>query len=180
MRRSKRNPPSNLALVGIYMFGMASSGGQQHQAQLSGGWIADAIQWSTRATRCIPIHNGLDRHRQAHRPVGGQQPRVGRVDHRTGGYVDRDVSSTISSDRARRRVINSVVAGHYRRRLPHHQQLCRPFTSIYHDTVVEDSEIEHSIVLDHSRIVGIPSRIEDGIIGRRRITFSPSSPRPIR
>jgi glucose-1-phosphate thymidylyltransferase len=43
-----------------------------------------------------------------------------------------------------------------------------PFTSIFHHTHIEDSELEHSIVLDHSKIVGIPSRIEDSIIGRER------------
>jgi glucose-1-phosphate thymidylyltransferase len=53
-----------------------------------------------------------------------------------------------------------------------------PFTSIYHHTRVEESEIEHSIVLDHSRIVGIPSRIADSIIGREvEITVSPIKPK---
>jgi glucose-1-phosphate thymidylyltransferase len=52
-----------------------------------------------------------------------------------------------------------------------------PFTSIFHH-VVENSEIEHSIVLDHSRIVGVPSRIEDSIIGRDvEITYSPIKPK---
>ncbi len=35
-----------------------------------------------------------------------------------------------------------------------------PFTSIYHHCVVENSEIEHSIVLEHCRIADIPNRIE--------------------
>ncbi len=53
-----------------------------------------------------------------------------------------------------------------------------PFTSIYHDTIVENSEIEHSIVLDHSRIVNVPSRIEDSIIGRDvEVTYSPIKPK---
>ena len=42
----------------------------------------------------------------------------------------------------------------------------------------ENSEIEHSIVLDHSRIVDVPSRIEDSIIGREvEITYSPIKPK---
>lgn len=41
-----------------------------------------------------------------------------------------------------------------------------PFTSIQHDTVIEGSEIEHSIILENSRIVNISHRIEDSLIGR--------------
>jgi glucose-1-phosphate thymidylyltransferase len=41
-----------------------------------------------------------------------------------------------------------------------------PFTSLYHDVVVEDSEIEHSIVLEGSQIRGIGHRIQDSLIGR--------------
>jgi glucose-1-phosphate thymidylyltransferase len=41
-----------------------------------------------------------------------------------------------------------------------------PFTSLYHDVVIEDSEIEHSIVLEGSQISGISSRIQDSLIGR--------------
>ncbi|MCB0130401.1 MAG: glucose-1-phosphate thymidylyltransferase, partial [Caldilineaceae bacterium] len=53
-----------------------------------------------------------------------------------------------------------------------------PFTSIYNNTIIEDSEIEHSIVLDQSRIVGIPNRIEDSIIGRDvEVTYSPIKPK---
>ncbi len=41
-----------------------------------------------------------------------------------------------------------------------------PYTSIYHDCVVEQCEIEHSIVLENSSIVNTPSRIADSLIGR--------------
>ena len=52
-----------------------------------------------------------------------------------------------------------------------------PFTSIYHDVVVEGSEIEHSIVLEHSHIEGIQGRIADSLIGRNaRLTRSPIKP----
>jgi glucose-1-phosphate thymidylyltransferase len=41
-----------------------------------------------------------------------------------------------------------------------------PFTSIYHDVSIRNSEIEHSIILEHSIIDGIGSRIEDSLIGK--------------
>jgi glucose-1-phosphate thymidylyltransferase len=46
-----------------------------------------------------------------------------------------------------------------------------PFTSIYHDTVVQNSEIEHSIILDHSRISDIGGRLEDSLIGKNVEVF---------
>ena len=41
-----------------------------------------------------------------------------------------------------------------------------PFTAIYHHCRVEGSEIEHSIVLEHSSIVDVPHRIANSLIGR--------------
>jgi len=52
-----------------------------------------------------------------------------------------------------------------------------PFTSIYHHVTIEGSEIEHSIVLEHSEIRDIPQRIQDSIIGRNvRVSRSPNRP----
>lgn len=53
-----------------------------------------------------------------------------------------------------------------------------PFTSIYHHCLVQQSEIEHSIILEHSRVVDIPHRIEESLIGRNvEISRSPIKPR---
>jgi glucose-1-phosphate thymidylyltransferase len=41
-----------------------------------------------------------------------------------------------------------------------------PYTSIYHDCLVRNCEIEHSVVLEHSQIVDTPTRISDSLIGR--------------
>jgi glucose-1-phosphate thymidylyltransferase len=41
-----------------------------------------------------------------------------------------------------------------------------PFTSIAADCVIEHSEIEHSIVLESSQILGIGARIESSLVGR--------------
>jgi len=41
-----------------------------------------------------------------------------------------------------------------------------PYSSIYYDALVENSEIEHSIVLEHARIRDI-RRIQDSLIGQR-------------
>jgi glucose-1-phosphate thymidylyltransferase len=41
-----------------------------------------------------------------------------------------------------------------------------PFTAIGPECVIRESEIEHSIVMERSRLIGIPHRIEDSLIGR--------------
>ncbi|HEX5323431.1 MAG TPA: glucose-1-phosphate thymidylyltransferase [Capsulimonadaceae bacterium] len=44
-----------------------------------------------------------------------------------------------------------------------------PFTSIYYNCIVKSSEIEHSIVLENSRVEDIHGRIEDSLIGKNVI-----------
>lgn len=41
-----------------------------------------------------------------------------------------------------------------------------PYTSIYHDCVVQNCEIENSVVLEHSRIGELSKRLADSLIGR--------------
>ena len=52
-----------------------------------------------------------------------------------------------------------------------------PFTSIDHDCVIVNSEIEHSIVLDSCRIEACGQRIEDSLIGRN-VEVHPSQVKP--
>ena len=68
------------------------------------------------------------------------------------GYVDRDsdVDSRVTIEKGAE-IINSVVRGPTI--IGEHTRIVNsyvgPFTSIYHHVVVEDSEIERSIVLEH-------------------------------
>jgi glucose-1-phosphate thymidylyltransferase len=56
-----------------------------------------------------------------------------------------------------------------------------PFSSIYHNVVIENSEIERSIVLEHSSIRDIPSRIQDSLIGRfAEVTINTLRPQAIK
>ena len=41
-----------------------------------------------------------------------------------------------------------------------------PYTSIYHDCVIQNCEIEHSVVLENSRIHDLSRRLADSLIGR--------------
>lgn len=41
-----------------------------------------------------------------------------------------------------------------------------PYTAISDGVVIEDAEVEHSIILEHSRISGIGARMTDSLVGR--------------
>ena len=52
-----------------------------------------------------------------------------------------------------------------------------PFTSIYHNTLIENSEIEHSIVMEECKIKDLKIRIEDSLIGKN-VVISKSTSKP--
>jgi glucose-1-phosphate thymidylyltransferase len=181
-----RNPPSNLALVGVYMFDSLIF---EAVNSIKPSWrneleITDAIQWL--------VEHGYAVHPYVHRgwwidtgkPIDMLEANnrvLAELTHHVEGFVDKDskIDHLVTVERGAE-IINSVVrgpaiVGEDARII---NSYIGPFTSIYHSTVVENSEIEHSIVLDRSRIVDIPSRIEDSIIGREvEVTYSLIKPK---
>jgi len=181
-----KEPKSDLALVGIYMFDQ-----RIHEAvdNITPSWrgeleITDAIQWLVEHDyQVYPyIHRGwwidtggpnamLDANGLV---LEGLTPVIE-------GYVDRDseVDSRVTVEKGAE-IVNSVVRGPSiigeRTRIVN--SYVGPFTSIYHDVVVENSEIERAIVLEHSQIRDIPARIQDSLIGRHvKLVRSPIKPK---
>jgi len=181
-----RDPPSDLALVGIYMF-------DHHVFEAVEGirpsWrneleITDAIQYLVdHSYKVYPyVHTGwwidtgapgdmLDANRLV----------LDELEPRMEGYVDRGSKLTgkVTVQKGAE-IIGSVIRGPAiigeETRIVN--SFIGPFTSIYHHVLVEKSEIEHSIVLEHSRIVDISQRIENSLIGRNvEITRSPLLPK---
>ncbi len=184
-----RDPRSDLALVGIYMFDhhiweAVAAIRPSARGELE---ITDAIQWLVSNGHLVYpyIHEGWwidtgkkDDLLEANRLVLEEMaPAIQ-------GYVDRDsqligkviieagaeiINSTIRGPAIigeKTRILNSYVG---------------PFTSIYHNCVIEDSEIEHSIMLEHSAVRGLPHRLEDSLIGRNvEVARSPLKPRAYR
>jgi glucose-1-phosphate thymidylyltransferase len=184
-----REPRSDLALVGVYMFdhhiwdavnAIRPSG----RGELE---ITDAIQWLvSHDLQVFPyVHDGWwidtgkkDDLLEANRLV------LEELDHDIKGYVDRDSQVTgkvIIESGAE--IINSTIRGPAI--IGEHTRLVNayvgPFTSIYHHCVIEESEIEHSIVLEHSTVRGLPHRLEDSLIGRNvEVIRSPLKPKAYR
>jgi glucose-1-phosphate thymidylyltransferase len=169
-----KEPPSALALVGIYMFDHHI---HQAVAEIELSWrgeleITDAIQWLVEHSyEVFPyIHEGwwIDTGRPGDMleangmvleelvpTIEGHVDGASRVDRRVtveeGAEIIGSVVRGPTIIGQRSRIINAYVG---------------PFTSLYHDVTVENSEIERSIVLENSVICDIPTRIQDSLIGR--------------
>jgi glucose-1-phosphate thymidylyltransferase len=167
------DPPSDLALVGVYLFSPLIHEAVRAIPPSGRGEleITDAIQWL--------LDHG---HQVRHEILQGWWIDTGKkdpllhcnrlvldtIEHRIDGRVD-------DRSRVERRVIieegaeliNSVVRGPAiigaRTRLV--DTYVGPYTSIASDCELIDSEIEHSVVLDHSKIRGV-HRISDSLLGR--------------
>ncbi len=184
-----KQPPSNLALVGIYMF-------DHHVFEavdaIQPSWrgeleITDAIQWLvSNDYRVYPyIHRGwwIDTGRPGDM-LEANSLVLEELDPRVDGYVDRDseVDSRVTVEKGAE-IINSVVRGPTI--IGENTRIVNayigPFTSINHDCVIQDSEIERSIVLEHSHVEALPARVQDSLIGRHVVLErSPIRPKSLK
>jgi glucose-1-phosphate thymidylyltransferase len=158
-----KEPPSNLALVGIYMFDahIFEAVNTNVHAYIHRGWWID-----TGKPMDMLEANSL--------VLEELKPTIE-------GYVDRDseVDSRVTVEPGAE-IIKSVVRGPAiigkDTRLVN--AYVGPFTSIYHHCLIENAEISRSIVLEHSQIRNINRRIEDSLIGRHVVVHrSPIRPR---
>ena len=181
-----KEPISDLALVGIYMFDH-----HIHEAvkNITPSWrgeleITDAIQWLVEHDYQVYayIHRGwwIDTGAAA-AILEANSLVLEELTPAVEGYVDRDseVDSRVTVEKGAE-IINSVIRGPTiigeRTRIVN--SYVGPFTSIYYDVLVENSEIERAIVLEHSQIRNIPARIQDSLIGRHvSLVRSPIKPK---
>jgi len=180
------DPPSDLAVVGIYMF-------DHHVFEavnaIQPSWrgeleITDAIQYLIEQRyQVYPyIHEGwwidtgkMEDMLEANRLV------LETNESRMEGLVDADskVNGRVVIEKGAE-IINSTVRGPAiigeRTRVVN--AYIGPYTSIYHDCLIADCEIEHSIIMEDCKIEDIHHRIEDSLIGRNvEIVRSPVKPR---
>jgi glucose-1-phosphate thymidylyltransferase len=181
-----QEPPSNLALVGIYMF---DSNVFEAVYAIKPSWrneleITDAIQYLVdKGYHVYPhIHRGwwIDTGKQADM-LAANSLVLEEINHTVEGHVDKDsilegrVTIEKGAEIINSRIRGPAIIGQETRIV---NSYVGPFTSIYHHCVVESSEIEHSIVLEHSHIADLPARVEDSLIGRYvQLIRSPIKPK---
>jgi glucose-1-phosphate thymidylyltransferase len=149
--------------------------------------ITDAIQWLVDHGQHVHpyVHQGwwIDTGKRADM-LDANRLVLEEITPHIAGFVDRDsqIVGKVTIERGAE-IINSVIRGPAiigeDTRIVN--SYVGPFTSIYHHCVVEESEIEHSIILENSEIIRIPHRLEDSLIGRNvKIHTSPMKPRAYR
>ena len=179
-----KEPRSDLALVGVYMFRPVVHDAVRAIKPSARGEleITDALQWLIDEGRDVRPHlvtgywkdtGRLEDMLECNRKVlesveplvagtvDAESSLIGRVVVEPGAVIERSVvrgPAIIGRDT----VLRDTYVG--------------PFTSIYFGCVLEDTEIEHSIVLEQSTIRGV-GRIEDSLIGKE-VEVSPSTALP--
>ncbi len=183
-----KDPPSNLALVGVYLFDASI-----HEAvrAIEPSWrdeleITDAIQWLLEHGHTVAPHvltrpwidtgkwqDLLEANRivlEALAPnvegtVDAESRLVGRVSVGPGAEIIRSTIRGPVVIGPGARIVDSYVG---------------PFSSIDADCEIVDSEIENSVLLAGAQITGV-RRIDESLIGRRaRVTRSDVTPRALR
>jgi glucose-1-phosphate thymidylyltransferase len=168
-------PPSNLALVGIYMFdphiweavnAIKPSARGEYE-------ITDAIQWMIDAGYQVypHVHKGwwVDTGKapdmlEANSLVLEElKPTISPESVIENSQVDRRVTIERGA-----RIINSVVRGPtiIGENTVIENSYVGPFTSIYHHVTVQNCEIERSIILENSTVRDLHRRLQDSLIGR--------------
>ena len=181
------HPRSDLALVGVYMFSPAVfdavkairpsfrneleitdaiqhliDRGLEVRPHIVDGWWKDTgkLEDMLEANRLI-----LDLiERRVDGSVDSESRVEGKVIVEAGAVVEHSVVRGPVIIGAGAKIVNAYVG---------------PFTSIMNDAQVQDSEIEHSIVLEGSSISNLSARIEDSLIGKNvriyRLPVKPSA-----
>lgn len=183
-----QDPPSDLALVGIYMFDSnIFKAVNTIKPSLRGELeITDAIQWLIENNYTVfpHVHEGwwIDT---------GKAPDLLEAN----SHVLEELKPTIADDvhisddstvdarvtiQAGAKIINSVVRGPtvIGENTVIENSYVGPFTSIYHGAEVRDSEIERCILLENSCVESIPAIMRDSLIGRNAVVRSAAEKKP--
>jgi glucose-1-phosphate thymidylyltransferase len=186
-----QDPPSNLALVGIYMFdqNVFKAVNDIQPSKRGELEITDAIQWLIEHDYQVypHVHKGwwID--------TGKARDMLAANAHVLEEFSpqihpdaviddDSEIDPRVSVE-AGAQIINSVLRGPtiIGKNTVIKDSYVGPFTSIYHDVHVEDCEIEHSIILENSTVTHLPGRLQDSLIGRdAMLTRDEGKPRALK
>ncbi|TRV46848.1 MAG: glucose-1-phosphate thymidylyltransferase [Microcystis panniformis Mp_MB_F_20051200_S9] len=185
-----KEPPSNLALVGIYFFAPTI-----HQAiasiQPSGRGeleITDAIQELINQNKAVEANKLLgwwldtgkkDDLLEANRIILDTSLEIALL-----GEIDPN-SQVIGRVQIGQgsKIINSTIRGPVIIGENCHIENCfiGPYSSVANGVKLIDADIEHSVILKDATIIGIHQRIVDSVIGRRaKLEIAPQRPKALR
>jgi len=183
-----KDPPSDMALVGVYLFSPAIMDAARRLEPSARGEleITEGIQ--------LLIDDGSDVRSEI---VTGWWKDTGQLDDMLDANrlvleeIGTDIAGTIDGSKVEGRVIleegavlrNSVVRGPavIASGATVENAYIGPYTSIGKDVVVRNSEIEHSILLSGSSVQNLETRIEASLLGRNvKVSRSVGLPKTMR
>ena len=185
-----QNPPSNLALVGVYLFSAAI-----HQAIAN---IQPSARGELEITDAIQYLIDQKQHVDSFRLEGWWLDTGKKDDLLKANQIilDTCLESTIkgSIDAPSQingrvhigegsEIINSSIRGPVTIGANCRIENCfiGPYSSIADDTTLVDTDIEHSVILKGAKLVGIHQRIVDSLIGERaQLKVAPQRPKALR
>jgi glucose-1-phosphate thymidylyltransferase len=166
------DPPSDLALVGVYLFtrrvhDAVAAIEPSTRGELE---ITDAIQWlidQGEVVRCEQLAGWWIDTGKLTPLLEANRLLLEKIEARIDGEVDdRSVLDGKVIVEAGAKVVNSTIRGPVAigagTRVE--DSFVGPFSAVGADCVVESSEIEHSVVMDRSQVIEI-ARLEDSLIG---------------
>jgi glucose-1-phosphate thymidylyltransferase len=174
LEEKPEKPKTDLVLVGVYLFtsrifAAVNAIVPSVRGELE---ITDAIQWLLDHDANVEPHviqgwwkdtGRLEDMLEANRFVldGVEASCAGEVDERS-----KLVGKVVVEAGAE--IYNSVIRGPaiIGERTKITDSYIGPFTSIYHGCEIRNSELEHSIVLENSKILDVGTKIEDSLIGK--------------
>jgi glucose-1-phosphate thymidylyltransferase len=181
-----KDPPSNLALVGIYMFDKhifeaVNAITPSRRGELE---ITDAIQWLIEHGYVVSPHVHTGWWIDTGKPTDMLEANAHVLDEITPSIAPDAVIENSEVDRrvtveAGARVINSIVHGPtiIGEGTVIENSYIGPYTSIYHHVTIKSCEIDRSIVLENSIIDSPNARLYGCLIGRN-VTVQPKDTRP--
>ena len=183
-----KDPPSNLGLVGIYMFDhnvfkavKAIKPSQRGELE-----ITDAIQWLIDNDYSVypHVHEGwwVDTGK-APDLLEANSFVLSELAPEIGAVVEIDENSTVDARvtiQSGAKIINSVVRGPtiIGENAIIENSYIGPFTSVYHDVTVRNCEIERSILLENSRVEDVDVILRDSLIGRDAVVKTNKNMKP--
>jgi glucose-1-phosphate thymidylyltransferase len=184
-------PPSDLALVGVYMFDhhIFEAINEIKPSKRGELEITDAIQWLiAHKYQVFPhIHEGwwIDTGKM-HDMLEANSMVLQELTASIAADAEIDTASEIDSRvtiESGAKIINSVIRGPaiIGENCIIENSYVGPFTSIYHHVTIQNCEIERSIVLEHSTLCDVDRRLQDSLIGRHaKVMKAESKPRTLK
>lgn len=185
-----KNPPSNLALVGVYLFSPAIHNAIANIQPSARGEleITDAIQYlidGQKNVESFPLSGWwLDTGKKDDLLAANQIILDSCLNLSLEGSIDEasKVSGRVQIG-AGSKIINSTIRGPVTIGQNCHIENCfiGPYSSIADETTLIEADIEHSVILKGAKIINIHQRIVDSLIGERaQLQPAPQRPKALR